>query len=204
MKFILPALFSLLLASLGGCASEPVAPFFVEAPAQTLPPPPADQAQIVFLEPINSIQGHFPVGLYEVNGSTRTHLAITGSHSKAVLNFTPGRHMLMAVTGVKAHFLEANVEAGKRYYVLVRFVYGNGFQLRPVRTDGSSDYSILNKDFPNWISGTKQVVMTAEGEEGFKRANIAKFHDEGWQTWMEKSPQQRAELTLNPTDAVAN
>ena len=179
---------------------------FTEAASQSLPPPPPDKAQIVFLEPINSIQGLIPVGLFEINDSNRTLLAITGAHSKAAVLLTPGRHRLMANhSGMIAHYLDANVEAGKRYYVLVRFIYGRGFQLRPLRTSASSDYSVLSKDFPSWVSSTRFVEKTQEGEARFERIKdaVTKNQAEGWKTWLEKTDKERAELTLGPQDAVA-
>ncbi|MDQ1814935.1 hypothetical protein RBA41_16630 [Massilia sp. CCM 9210] len=208
MKRLTLAVISISLVLLSGCASSPPpAPQFTELAIQSLPPPPTDKAQVVFLEPINSIQGIVPVGLFEVNGDTRTHLATTGSHTKVALNFTPGRHLLMAAQiGIKAHFMEINVEAGKRYYVLERFIYGNGFQLRPIRVNGSSDYSVNSTDFPSWNSVTRFVAMTPASVEIFEKhkESVSKTQAEGWRVWNEKSPQQRAELTLNPEDAVAH
>lgn len=206
MKRSLLILSSLIALSLGGCASEPVAPHFLETPVQTLPAPPADKAQIVFLEPINAIQGMFPVGLFDMNGDARTHLATTGSHTKVALNFTPGHHVLMAAQpGIKAHFLDVNVEAGKRYFVLLRFVYGNGFQLRPLRRDASSDYSMVSKDFPSWMSETRFVEKTAESDAYFVKFKdlLDKTQADGWATWQKKNAAQRAELTLTPADAAA-
>jgi hypothetical protein len=200
---------SLALLALGGCATEPVKPvqpMFVESSNQALAAPPPDKAQVIFLEPINSVQGFFPVGLFDVNDSGRTLLAITGARSKAAVLLAPGRHRLMANnSGMVAHFLDANVEAGKRYYVLVRFIYGRGFQLRPLRTSGPSDYTILHKDYPSWVSTTRYVEMTREGVEHFDKikAAVDKSQAEGWKTWLEKTDQERAELTLNPQDAVA-
>lgn len=198
-------LLSLALLALGGCATKPVKPKFVESSGQALAPPPLDKAQVIFLEPINSIQGIVPVGLFDVNDSGRTLLAITGAHSKAAVLLTPGHHRLMANhSGMIAHYLDANVEAGKRYYVLVRFIYGRGFQLRPLRTSGPSDYTILHKDYPSWVSNTRYVEMTREGVEHFERfkVDVDKSQAEGWKTWLEKTDQERAELTLNPQDAV--
>lgn len=194
------------LALLAGCATEPAKPMFVESASQSLPPPPKDQAQIVFLEPINGIQGLIPVGLYEVDDKERRLLAITGARSKVAVNLAPGTHRLMANhSGMVAHYLEADVEAGKRYYVLVRFVYANGFQLRPLRTSGPSDYSVTNKDFQSWNSSTRFVESTAEGRAHFDRIaeKVSKTQAEGWKTWLRKTDAERAELRLGPQDAVA-
>lgn len=190
----------------GASAKEKPKPLFVVAADQTLAPPPADMAQVVFLEPINSIQGLIPVGLFEIDGDKRTQLATTGSKSKVALLFTPGRHTLMANhSGMIAHFLDIDVEAGKRYYVLVRFIYGNGFQLRPIRASGPSDYSIANKDFARWNSDTRFVEQTEEGIAAFDRnkENIDKSQAKGWAKWLAKTPEERAELTLTPADAIA-
>jgi len=197
----------MLLLALCGCASEPPKPQFLEAPNQVLAPPPADKAQIVFLEPINSIQGLFPVGIFEVEGDNRTLLATTGAHSKVAVLFTPGKHILMANHSAgKAHFLEANVEAGKRYYVLLRFIYSQGFQLRPIRASGTSDYSVTNKDFAKWNSETRFVEKTADSDAFFAEHKdmLIKSTAEGWKAWQEKTPQERADLTLNPQDAIAH
>jgi hypothetical protein len=198
-------LFTLVLA-LAGCATEPPKPHFIESPNQTLAPPPPDKAQIVFLEPINSIQGLFPVGLFEVDGDQRTLLATTGAHSKVAVLLTPGRHLLMAnQSGMVAHFLEANVEAGQRYYVLLRFIYANGFQLRPLRASSASTYTVVGKDFPGWVADTRFVDKTPESDAFFEKYkdNLTKSQAAGWKNWLAKTPQERAELTLNPQDAVA-
>lgn len=204
MKQCNPILLALLLA-LGGCASEPPKPLFVESANQSLSSPPPDKAQIVFLEPINSIQGLVPVGIFEVNGDNRTLLAMTGAHSKVAVLFTPGHHLLMANhSGAVAHFLDANVEAGKRYYVLLRFIYANGFQMRPLRPSGPSDYTIANKDFPVWVSGTRFVDKTPDSDAFFEKYMdaVTKSQASGWKSWLAKTPQERAELTLNPQDAI--
>ena len=63
MKRLVAIVLSFGLLALAGCASEPVKPMFAETASQSLAPPPDDKAQIVFLEPINSIQGLFPVNV---------------------------------------------------------------------------------------------------------------------------------------------
>lgn len=204
-RYFHSVLFASVLA-LGGCASgPPPKPQFVESASQTLSPPPPDRAQIVFLEPINSIQGAVPVGIFKMDGDQRTLLATTGAHSKAAVLLAPGRHVLMAnQSGAVAHFLEANVEAGKRYYVLLRFVYAYGFQMRPLRPSGPSDYTVLHKDFPNWVSTTRFVDKTPDSDAFFEKykESVDKSQATGWKNWLAKTPEERAELTLNPQDAV--
>ena len=193
------------LVVLAGCASgPPPAPMFADS-AAPLAPPPADKAQVIFLEPVNAIQGAFPVGVYEVNGTERTLLAELASHTKSVQLVTPGHHVFASILGGgTAHIMEADVAAGKRYYVLLRFVYAQGLQLRPIRPSGPSEYSVANKDFAEWVSITRYVDKTPAADEHDKRfsAGIAKAQADGLAEWAKKSPAQRAELTLNVGDAI--
>jgi len=191
--------------AIAGCASgPPPAPLLVDAKNQTLAPPPADKAQIVFLEPINAIQGMFPVGVYEVHGSERTLLAQLASHTKSVQLVTPGHHVFASNPGGVAHIMEADVAAGKRYYVLMRFIYAQGMQLRPIRPTGPSDFSVANKDFAEWVSITRFVDKTAAADEHEKKFDtyLVKAQAEAQADWLKKTPAQRAELTLNVGDAI--
>lgn len=205
-RYFLFALATFLALSGFVTAKEKPKPLFVESADQTLQPPPADKAQIIFLEPINSIQGLFPVGIFTILGDTRTLIATTGAHSKASVLVSPGKHMFMANhSGMIAHFLDAEVEAGKRYYVLVRFIYANGFQLRPIRSTGPSDYSIANKKFSDWNTKTKFVDKTSDSDIWFTNSSeaVTKSQALGWEKWLAKTAAEREELTLTPQDAIS-
>jgi hypothetical protein len=187
-------------------AKDPPPPLFVESANQTLPPPPADKAQIVLLEPINKIQGMFPIQIFELQGGQRTLLTVTIWHSKAIVLLDPGKHMLMA-NGGAAHLMEANVEAGKRYYVLLRFIYAQGMQLRPLRTSGTSVYSVTSPDFPKWQAiTTRYVEKTPAADEAFAKDKPNEFLDKAQakalENWAAHTDAERAELTLHPEDAV--
>ncbi len=200
----LRALLTLSALVLAGCASgPPPAPLFVDSSAP-LTPPPADKAQIIFLDPINAIQGMFPVGVYEVHGTERTLLAELASHTKSVQLVTPGHHVFASNPGGAAHIMEADVAAGKRYYVLMRFIYAQGMQLRPIRPTGPSDFSVANKEFPEWMVITRFVDITpaAAVQDQKFGDNYAKAQAEAQAVWLKKTPAQRAELTLNVEDAI--
>ena len=184
----------------------PPPPLFAESANQTLPPPPADKAQIILLEPINKIQGMFPIGIFELRGEQRTLLAVTIWHSKAIVLLEPGKHMLMANAAV-AHLMEANVEAGKRYYVLLRFIYAQGMQLRPLRTSGTSDYRVNSPEFPKWLEiTTRYVEKSPTADAAFANEKSLEFIDKqqakALEAWAARTDAERAELTLNPEDAV--
>ena len=192
----LRSLLALTAIVLAGCASgPPPAPLFADS-AAPLTPPPADKAQIIFLDPINAIQGMFPVGLYEVNGTQRTLLAELASHTKSVQLATPGHHVFASnFGGGSAHIMEADVAAGKRYYVLLRFIYANGMQLRPIRPTGPSDFSVANKEYPEWVSITHFVEKTPAADEHDRKSDapLAKSQADGLADWAKKTPAQRAE-----------
>ncbi len=182
--------------------------FVVDAASQVLAPPPADKAQIVILEPINKIQGGIPVAIWSLKGDERTLIAVTTHHSKAHLLFDPGQHRLMATNMLgKVHFLDANVEAGKRYYVLLRFVYNEGFQLRPIRTTAASDFNMVGADWKGWIAETPRVVEKGPASDvhfAKERVNkrLDKLYAKAVEAWNARTDAERAELTLTAADAV--
>ena len=71
-------------------------------------------------------------------------------HTKSVQLVAPGHHVVREQPSggaATAHIMEADVAAGKRYYVLLRFIYARGMQLRPIRRTGPSEFSVANKEF---------------------------------------------------------
>jgi hypothetical protein len=201
---------AMLIASvlvLSGCASGPPQPMlFAPAPVAALAPPPADKAQVIFVMPKNLFVPTLAVELYDVNGSENTLLAMVPSNGKTVHLVAPGRHQFMTHFGsAGTHIMDADVVAGKRYYVLMRFIYASGFQLRPIRTSGPSDYSAMNKDFPSWLSSTHFVTKTPEADAWYATNKQGVMNDQAAAlgVWAKKSPEQRAELTLNANDAFA-
>jgi hypothetical protein len=197
-------LIALALAVTGVAAKEKPRPWVVESPNYVLAAPPADQAQIVFVEPINKIQGLFPIAIFDVTDGKHSLLAVSWWKGKTVALLAPGKHLLYANPN---HIMEANVEAGKRYYVLLRFIYANGMQLRPIRTSGASPYRTTSPDFAKWLKETRWVEKTPEADAVFAEGAYDPTKDVGLQTamnnWQAKTSTEAAELTLNPDDAVA-
>ena len=197
-------------ALLVGCATAPPPPLFtVPAASQAVAPPPADKAQIIFLQPFKPVGGTADTALYEIRGTSRELLGFVSSKTRFVKLVEPGQHMYMAMGGFGAHFLQADVEAGKRYYVLSRFIAYVGYQLRPVLPSGPSDYSASIPQFGEWLRESTIVDSTPEGMAWYadwgakNQATIDKMQARGWETWQRKTLQERAELTLLPIDAVA-
>lgn len=195
------------LVCVGVEAKEKPKPVVIESVNYALAAPPADQAQIIFVEPINKIQGLFPVGIFELIDNKRTLLAVSWWKGKTAVLLPPGKHVLFASPGGIGHIMEANVEAGKRYYVVMRFIYAQGFQMRPVRTSGTSDFRTTSKDFPIWMKETRWVEKTPEADVFFTGEKLTEYLDKGQDAalnnWQAKTSAEAAELTLTPEDAVA-
>jgi hypothetical protein len=105
-----------------------------------------------------------------------------------------------------AHFLKADLESGKRYYVLVRPIHGYGFQLRPLRKDGTTDYNTSVREFPVWLVGTTSVEASDSAAATISRAQSGfdKTKAAGWAEWQAKSASQISELTLIREDGFAS
>lgn len=195
-----------LALALAGCATPP--PLNQFSAQQTVQSPPADQAQIVFLNPANSVTGAFLVGLYDIAGTERSFYGMSGPMTKVVQTVTPGKHRFMAHNTMSGYsfLLDADVEAGKRYYVLLRFVYGRGLQLRPVKADGDAEFSPQNPKFQEWVKVAKVVEPTAETPNWYGKYSgvVDKSQAAAITEWDGKDASQKQQLTLARTDFVAD
>ncbi|MGH8049766.1 MAG: hypothetical protein ACREPB_03795 [Arenimonas sp.] len=171
-----------------------------------LPSPEKDKAQIIFLKPTLQVVGKVSVQIFDVTDTETKLVGVMLSKTRMILNVAPGKHRFMSTTFYgSAHFMEADLEPGKRYFVLLRAIYNYGFQFRPIKRDGPSDYRPENTPYESWIADSTENKMTPETEasyRGNKRSQkwVARAQQESWGKWLAKTPEQRAELTLNKTD----
>jgi hypothetical protein len=201
----MPEYFRVFLLSLAltGFASWADAQAFTKPTAeQAIPAPAPDKAQIVFIRATGAMIYSFLSILYEVGPDKDLLISPMKNKSKVVHEVAPGEHVFLSHGPIWAHFMKANVEAGKRYYVLVRAVHGRGFQLRPMRKDGTTDYNTSVPQFAEWLRDTERV----EAGEAFEpymtkfQKNLDEVRAKGFEEWKTKTPAQLAELTLNPAD----
>ena len=195
---------ALALAFLAACASPP--PFFNAAPDQTVPAPRADKAQVVFLNPSNAISGAFLAQMYEIKGENREFLGALGPKTKMFIDVDPGSHLFMLNQAGLGQFVEANVDAGQRYYIMTRFVYGRGLQLRPVRpAGGDPEFTSGNPRFREWITDSQLVSKTADADAWVQKykPQIDEAQQRGLVEWQAKRPDQKAQLTLNREDSIS-
>jgi hypothetical protein len=180
--------FAVLLA-LPGCSRR--SGLMATAPADS--PAPADTATVVFLRP--GFTG-FAISAAVYDGEQ--FAGIVMRHARLALHVAPGQHRFMVVSEA-ADFLDADLAAGKEYFVLVTPRMGAWrarFSLRPV-APGSHDRS----DLRGWLSDSYPVVPNAEGE-AWARSNAASVHekhDAYLARWLEKGNRP----TLRSDDGVA-
>jgi hypothetical protein len=171
-----------------------------------LPPPPADAAQIVFLKPSDGALGFgvMPAGILEIVGDQRKLLGVMNFRARLVVTVAPGSHLFMSHDKGYVHFLDAKVEAGKRYFVLVRMIYTLGHQMRPIRPNGTSDYDMSNPDFVDWLDDTQVKPARRQQIRDYEKrdAKVAEAQAQGWARWLRKTDDERAQLTLRPEDGL--
>lgn len=199
-KFVFIAVLAGLVA---GCVTPP--PLSRPAPANTVARPQADMAQVVFLRP-SGVMGPVPAFVFEITDQGKTIIGVAQSESKFVVDMASGRHRLLSTNGMPGHIMEANLAAGKRYYVVIRPIYAHGFQLRPMKHDVEGEFSLENPELEVWKSKTAVVVTTPAADQWYEsyRKTIDELEAKAVQVWNEKDDAQRAQLTLLPEDAEKN
>lgn len=119
--------------------------------------------------------------------------------ARPVVDVPAGEHLFMSWTapGV-THFLGADVDAAKRCFTLVRWMYGGGLQLRPIRPQGTSDHDMSNPDFLDWLRATEEKPAWPQQIRDLRRryAKIAEGQAHDWKHWLRKSADERAQLAL--------
>jgi hypothetical protein len=189
---------------LSACAT-PQAPMYDVAPGMVLSAPPADMAQVIFIAPKNMTAAISGATIHDIGANGRTMLAVMGSQQQSIQLVKPGHHVFMTNLFKHSHIMEANVEAGKRYYVVLRQLYGQGYQLRPARVNGPLEFSPTGPKFANWVSGSPFIEQKRDTAEwsALNKSHLDEQYAIAWGVWQKKSPEQRAELTLNASDAIA-
>ena len=203
MKTIAVFVFS--FVALSGCVSS--LDLTKVANNQAIPDPLSDKAQIVFLRPSGGNYGAFSAVVFDITGTKPEIIGAAPSWSKFIANMSPGKRRLLAtLQGGQGHVMEVNVDSGRRYFVLVRTIWGQGFQLRPLRQNSENDYSQSNPDFPGWLSKTELVQMTSKEVREWETKSeklIVETLSKAEEVWEKKSDSQHAQLTLSNTDSEA-
>ncbi|YCH21453.1 hypothetical protein M1D96_20490 [Pseudomonas sp. D1-3] len=190
------------LLMLGGCQSA----LMVAPSADAEPQATADKALVVFMRP-SSLGGAVQSSVYDTRAEGNDVFAgVVSSKSKVAYLAEPGEHLFMVVSE-NADFLAANLEAGKRYYVLVAprmGVWRARFSLLPIRNDASAKDGLQSKQFRDWNESTKWMVIGPKARSWYQD-NIESIRARKLDylpKWQNKSVADKAERTLRSVDGI--
>lgn len=141
--------------------------------------PSATDAVIVFTRP-SSHGSLIESPVFRLNGNTEEFLGFVPADGKLGVRVTPGRHCFMTADQYLGltddGFINAEVEAGKTYYVLVspRGWPRIRFALIPVKRDATvSRYSHSSPEFGAWEGTT--FISKAPAAEEWAQTNATKI-----------------------------
>lgn len=171
---------------------------------QSITPASKQKAKIVFMR-TSFVAGAINAELFEIAKGKMKFIGSIPYGSKISFETTPGKKVFMA-HGLAADFMIADVRAGKTYYSIVRPNWGTGgFAPTPIRTDGTTEFNTGSPDFKEWVSGTELMeAIPADAKKWFakEQKNVLEAYKEYWKRFQTKSPNEKAERTLNPQDGM--
>lgn len=178
----------------------------MEAAPDQSPAPEPGKALLVFFR-VSYYGAMFTASVFNAPDDGIEFLGAVDNHQKLAVQMEPGRHRLM-VFDENADFLDAELEAGKTYYVLVSPRPGAlsmRFSLFPLHNRADAEYSVLGGDFRKWMDAGRYVVRTPKADAWYA-ANKRRIEEKKASylvKWNTMSPEDRAQLVLHPEDGVA-
>jgi hypothetical protein len=200
MKRLIRMMAALSLLALVGCVTT--SGYMAPATVQSMGPQ-AGKALVVFMRPSN-YGGAIQASVYDATQPAQEFIGIVSGNTKIAYQADPGKHLFMVI-GENADFLNATLDAGKTYYVLVSPRMGMWkarFSLLPIHSDPAAKYSTRSTDFAKWQAGTHWVQKTPAADAWYREnaADITAKRADYMQRWNTASAEQQAELTLLPSD----
>jgi hypothetical protein len=163
---LLRALVALLLASLSAVS---VAKDSRMVPADAPGAAPADAAIVVFMRP-SALGAAIKSTVYDVTDGKQEFIGIVSYKDKVAYVAKPGKHLFMVVAE-NGDFLDAELEAGKTYYVVISPRYGvwkARFGFRPVRNDPNAE-PVVRRPPGRRDQEEGQVPRQVERAPGFRQ-----------------------------------
>lgn len=162
-------------------------------------------ATVVFLRP-SSFGGAIQSSVYDVTGGQTTFGGIVSTKTSVQMQVPAGEHLFMVIAE-NADFMNAKLDAGKTYYVLVMpriGVWKARFSLIPIHNDASAKYNLQSKDFADWKQSSEPVVKTPGADAWYQqnKADIEAKRLDYMKKWDRMDPEHKAELTLHAQDGV--
>jgi hypothetical protein len=162
-------------------------------------------ATVVFLRP-SSVGGAIQASVYDVTGGKTTFGGIVSTKTRVSMHVPAGEHLFMVVAE-NADFMNATLDAGKSYYVLVKPRMGMWkarFSLIPIHRDPNAKYNLDSADFTKWKSASQPVEKTPAADAWYAQhhADIEAKRLDYMQKWDRMLPQDKAVLTLHAEDGA--
>jgi len=155
-------------------------------------------ATVVFMRP-STFGGMIKSSVFDITSGENDVIGILSSEQKLSYRVSSGEHMFMVI-GENAGFMQAELEAGKTYYCLVRVKMGAWkarFALEPIRHT-----ELDSEKFLEWQKKTEQIENRDQARVwAAKHAPSIEDKRVKWlRKWGEKSDAEKAEYTLRKED----
>jgi len=174
-------LFSLLVVASVGCVPRTALMEYRPNRGLDLDAPEPDKALVVFLRPVK-MAGYVSSVVFD----DQDLVAVLMDYTYAAYQATPGNHRFMVVSEA-ADFMDADLEAGKVYFALVKVrmgVWRGRFSLMPL-TPHDKEWQHLRR----WLSRARRVTLNNAGISwGQDHAqSIQQKHDAYLPKWLAKN-----------------
>lgn len=122
-----------------------------------------ETAKIVFLRPAEGLLSAYHIGIYDENEL----IGILPSLSCFTYNAQPGKHIFGALYFFRTDFLEADIEAGKTYYVLCG-LYDSFFGGTHCKMTAIKKGSANRPKVAGWLRKLRRTELSDQGIEYYK------------------------------------
>jgi hypothetical protein len=160
--------------------------------------PDPDRALIVFMRP-SSFGFAIQSSVFELVDDNPELIGIVAAKKKVAYNLGPGEHLFMVI-GESADFMKADIQAGKRYYVLVTPRMGMWkarFSLKPIHKDELDPEKLAEWEKEcHWVEKTYESDQWADSNMHSIQSKKVKYME----TWRQRPEPERP--TLHAEDGL--
>ena len=193
----------LLCLSFSAVAKEPLAVHVADQQAKPEP----GKALVLFMRP-SSVGFAVASSVYDAPDEDTRFIGVVRSKQKVAYQAEPGVHRFMVIAE-NADFMDATLEAGKTYYVLIQPRMGMWkarFSLFPVHNHADPGDTLQSPDFLKWNAKTELVATSPAGLAWYEenKPSVAEKKADYLVKWNRMLASDRAELVLHAHDGVAS
>lgn len=173
--------------------------------ADQAPVPAPGKALVVFFRD-SFIGSAIQASVYDAPDGEDTFIGIVSNKTKVAYQAEPGQHRFMVIAE-NADFVDATLDAGKTYYLLISprpGVWKARFSLLPIHNDPAAERNLQSEDFNKWMKDSAFVENTASSLEWYQKnkASVGEKKADYLEKWNRMLPEDRAVLTLHAADGV--